>query len=266
MTDGGPALLLSGVGVRIDGRTILHDVDWRVDAGQRWVVLGPNGAGKTTLLRIASLRLHPTTGRVEVLGGELGRIDVRRHRQRIGITSAAIAAALRAEVRTVDVVVTAARGALEPWWHTYEEAELEQAHALLADVGIGHLADHAIGTLSSGERQRALLARALMVDPGLLILDEPAAGLDLGGREALMAQLAALAADPSSPPSILVTHHLEEIPPGVTHALLLRDGAIHAAGPAAEVLTDGPVSSCFGVDVQVSASDGRFHARAVGGL
>lgn len=262
MTDRAPALDLRGVGVRIDGRTILDDIDWTVHDDERWVVLGPNGAGKTTLLRVVSLRLHPTVGRVEVLGAELGRVDIRRHRRNIGITSAAVAGALRPDLRAVEVVVTAARGALEPWWDTYDDSEWRQARELLARFGIDHLADHTFGTLSSGERQRTLLARALMVAPGLLVLDEPAAGLDLGGREALMADLAELAADPTAPPSVLVTHHLEEIPPGTTHALLLRDGRIHASGPVDAVLRDEVVSSCFEVDVEVVSSTGRFHARS----
>lgn len=257
-----PALELAGVGVRIDGRDILSGIDWTVTPGQHWVLLGPNGAGKTTLARIASLRLHPTVGQVTILGGTLGRIDVRRHRQRIGLTSAAVAASLRPEISALDVVVTALRGALEPWWHTYSDAERAGARAQLDRLGVGHLADHAVGTLSSGERQRVLLGRALVADPGLLLLDEPAAGLDLGGREALLGHLTALAADPATPPMILVTHHLEEIPIGVSHALLLDRGRIAAIGPVDEVLRDDVLSRTFGLPLVVGREEGRWSARA----
>lgn len=259
-----PALHLDGVGVTIDGVAILADVDWSVRPGERWVVLGPNGAGKTTLVRIAALRLHPSTGTVEVLGATLGRVDIRRHRHRIGLTSAAIASALRPDIRVVDVVVTALNGALEPWWHTYGETDLVRARSLLDRFGVGHLAEHPFGTLSSGERQRTLLARALVTDPGLLLLDEPGAGLDLPGREELLAHLTALGEDPTTPPAILVTHHLEEVPPGFTHALLLRAGRVTAAGAIEEVLQAGPLSACFGLPLEVSGAGGRYSARAAG--
>lgn len=265
MTDAagpGAAVQLHGVGVTIDGTAILDGIDWTVADGERWVLLGRNGSGKTTLLRVVGLTLHPSTGEVTVLGGRLGRIDVRTHRRRIGATSAAVERSLRPDLTATEVVVTALYGALEPWWHTYTEADHARARSLLRRFGVEALADHPLGTLSSGERQRTLLARALMSEPDLLILDEPTAGLDLGGREELVRDLAVLAADRSTPPLILVTHHLEEIPVGFTHALLLRDGRTSAAGPISEVLRDDLVSACYGLDVEVREESGRWSARA----
>ncbi|MCU0273159.1 MAG: ATP-binding cassette domain-containing protein [Acidimicrobiales bacterium] len=257
-------LELRGVSRVIDGTTILPAVDWCVDAGERWVVLGPNGAGKSTLLRIASLWLHPTTGVVRVLGHELGRVDVRELRTRVGFASAAMADLLRPALTARDVVKTARFGALEPWWHEYTPEDAARADALLARVGCAALAGHTFGTLSSGERQRVLLARSLMTDPGLVLLDEPTAALDLAGREQLVATLAALAADPATPPLVLVTHHVEEIPPGFTHALLLGRDGVHAAGPIDEVLDDAALSTLFGLPVRLSREDGRWTARATG--
>jgi iron complex transport system ATP-binding protein len=257
-------LELRGVSRVIDGTTILPTVDWCVDAGERWVVLGPNGAGKSTLLRIASLWLHPTTGVVRVLGHELGRVDVRELRTRVGFASAAMADLLRPALTARDVVKTARFGALEPWWHEYTPEDAARADALLARVGCAALAGHTFGTLSSGERQRVLLARSLMTDPGLVLLDEPTAALDLAGREQLVATLAALAADPATPPLVLVTHHVEEIPPGFTHALLLGRDGVHAAGPIDEVLDDAALSTLFGLPVRLSREDGRWTARATG--
>ena len=228
---GPPALRLTCVDVVRPPVTILAGVDWTVAPGERWVVLGPNGSGKTTLLRLASLYLHPTRGTVEVLGERLGRVDVRRHRTRIGLVSPAFADLLRPEVTALDAVMSAREAALETWWHAYGDDDRAHARDLLARMGAGALADRAFGTLSSGERQRVLLARSLWGDPGLVLLDEPTAGLDLGAREDLVARLAALADDPSTPPTVLVTHHVEEIPRGFTHALLLRAGRIVAAGP-----------------------------------
>lgn len=261
-----PVLVLEHVSVVRDGRALLDDVGWTVRPGEHWVVLGPNGSGKTTLVRVASLWLHPSAGTVRVLGGELGHVDVRTHRERIGLSSAGLADGLRPTLRAADVVVTARHGALEPWWHHYTAEERDRAAALLDRLGAGTLAARAFGTLSSGERQRVLLARALMADPGLLLLDEPCAGLDVGGREALVASLATLAADPATPPMVLVTHHLEEIPPGFTHALLLRGGRVAAAGPAGEVLTDAGLSACFGLPLAVARDPGTGRWSATAGL
>jgi iron complex transport system ATP-binding protein len=258
------ALRLSGVGLRRDGRHLLRDIDWTVGPQDRWVVLGPNGSGKTTLLRIASLWLHPSTGSVEVLGHELGRTDVRTLRTRIGVASAALADRLRPDLSVADVVLTARQGALEPWWHTYTDEDRAIAADALAQLGVDHLADRPFATLSSGERQRVQLARTVAARPDLLFLDEPAAGLDLGGREELVARLGALVAAPHTGPTVLVTHHVEEIPVGFTHALLLREGALVAAGPLADILQDSLLSETFGLAIEVREQGGRWQARARG--
>jgi len=257
-----PALRLVDVSVARDGRRILDGVDWTVEPGQRWVVLGPNGSGKTTLLRVASLYLHPTTGLVEVLGERLGRVDVRRHRNRIGLVSPALADLLRPDVAAVDVVKAAREAALETWWHRYGPADRATALALLDRTGTAALAERAFGTLSSGERQRVLLARSLSGKPGLVLLDEPTAGLDLGAREDLVARLSALAGDPGTPPTVLVTHHVEEIPAGFTHALLLAGGRVAGCGPIDAVITAGALSAVFGLPLDLDHRGGRFAARA----
>ncbi|HEX5367001.1 MAG TPA: ATP-binding cassette domain-containing protein [Acidimicrobiales bacterium] len=257
-----PALRLAGVDVSRPPVTALAGVDWCVDEGQRWVVLGPNGSGKTTLLRLASMYLHPTAGTVEVLGHLLGSVDVRALRTRVGFASAAMGDMLRAEVTAADAVMSARHAALETWWHTYGPADRARALDLLARTGGAALADRRFGTLSSGERQRVLLARSLWGDPGLVLLDEPTAGLDLGGREDLVARLARLAVDAATPPTVLVTHHVEEIPPGFTHALLLRGGRVLAAGPLDEVVTAAALSDLFGMALRLDRSEGRLTARA----
>jgi len=258
MTD--VALALRGVRLVRDGRVILDDLTWEVRDGERWVVLGRNGCGKTSVLRIASLYLHPSAGEVEVLGEVLGRVDVRRHRTRIGFSSHALTRELRPELAARDVVMTARYAALEPWWHRYTDDDRAHAQAQLERLHVGHLADRTVGTLSAGEQQRVLLARTLMTSPGLVLLDEPTAGLDLGGREELVASLAALARDPAAPPAVLVTHHVDEIPPGFTHLLLLREGRILARGPLAEVLTAEALSACFALPLTVERRGDRWGA------
>ncbi|MER5703437.1 ABC transporter ATP-binding protein [Micromonospora sp. NPDC002296] len=253
---------LDGVGVRRSGTALLHDVDWRVELDERWVVLGPNGAGKTTLLSLAAGRLHPTTGTAHVLGERIGRTDVNELRMRIGLSTAALAERVPAEERVVDVVVTAAWSVVGRWRESYDRTDEARAHALLGQFGIGHLADRAYGTLSEGERKRVQIARALMTDPELLLLDEPAAGLDLGGREDLVARLAELAYDPDAPALVLVTHHVEEIPPGFTHALLLREGGVMAQGLLADTLTADNLSKTFGLPLTVDRVGDRWTARA----
>jgi iron complex transport system ATP-binding protein len=257
-------LVLDAVALVRDGRRILDDIDWRVRDRERWVVLGANGSGKTSLIRICSLWLHPSEGRVDVLGERLGHTDVRRLRERIGLASAGLADQLRPRLTGREVVMTALHGALEPWWHDYTDADRDRAMSLLARLGVDLAADRAFGTLSSGERQRVLLARTLMNEPGLVLLDEPTAGLDLPGREQLVASLDELAADPSTPPTVLVTHHVEEIPPHFTHVLLLRDGRVHTCGPLDDHLTADALSSCLGVDLVLERDErsGRFTARA----
>ena len=259
-----PVLALRGVGRTIEGTEVLRGVDWEVGPGQRWVVLGLNGSGKTTLVRIASMWEHPSTGTVELLGERLGRTDVRRLRARVGFTSAAMADMLRPSLTAAEVVMTAKHAALEPWWHPYDDEDAHRARLALKRVGCGHRADHRFGTLSSGERQRVLLARALALEPGVIMLDEPNAGLDLAGREELILTLRDLAADAATPPLVLVTHHADEIPDGFTHALLLRAGEILVAGPISETLTSASLSACFGLELVLERRHGRWTARAVG--
>ena len=258
-----PPLELIDVGVVREGQWLLRDVTWTVGPGERWIVLGANGSGKTTLLRIASLYLHPSTGVVRVLGGELGRIDVRRQRTRIGLASPAFGALLRPELTPVEVVMTAANGALEPWWHTYTDADRERARGLLDRFHVLHGADRPVSTLSSGERQRTLLARAFSGDPGLVLLDEPTAGLDLAGREELVAALGTAAGD-AGPPTVLVTHHVEEIPVGSTHVLLVRRGEVVGQGPIDEVMTLDALSATFGLPLRLERRGQRWTAWSEG--
>jgi len=252
------ALRMDGVGLVRGHDVILDGIDWTVHGGERWIVLGANGSGKTTLLRIASLYLHPTTGTVEVLGHTLGRVDVRAHRRNIGMVSSSFADLLRPSIATIDVVMTAEHAALEPWWHEYSDRDRQRARELLDRFGCGPMADHPFGTLSSGERQRVQLARTLMTDPGLLLLDEPTAGLDLAGREDLVTRLAGLAADPSTPATVLVTHHVDEIPPGFDHVLLLRRGHVLASGPLEDTLTAEALGACFDMDVVLERRHDRW--------
>lgn len=259
-----PVISFAAVSRCYNGQAVLNAVDWQVTPGQHWVVLGPNGSGKSTLLQIAALRLHPSSGRVTVLDHALGEVDVRGLRRRVGLSSASLAQDLRATLSAAEVVMTALFGALEPWWDSYSAADRTRAQDLLAQLGCGGLAERSFGTLSSGERQRVLLARTLMTDPDLLLLDEPTAGLDLGGREELVATLAALAKAPETPPMVLVTHHVEEIPPGFTHGLLLRQGQVVSQGVLGQVLTEEHLGRCFGLDVSLSEKAGRWTAQVRG--
>ncbi|MFE9960454.1 ABC transporter ATP-binding protein [Micromonospora sp. NPDC005299] len=253
---------LDGVGVRRSGSALVQDVDWRVELDERWVVLGPNGAGKTTLLNLAAGRLHPTTGTAHVLGERIGRTDVNELRTRIGLSTATLAERIPTDERVTDVVVTAAWSVVGRWRESYDRTDEARARALLGQLGVAHLAERTYGTLSEGERKRVQIARALMTDPELLLLDEPAAGLDLGGREDLVARLAELAYDPDAPAMVLVTHHVEEIPPGFTHALLLREGGVVAQGLLAETLTADNLSKTFGLPLVVARAGERWTARA----
>jgi len=257
-------LQLQDVTIRRGGTTILDSVSWSVADGERWVVLGPNGAGKTTLLQIASGRMHPTSGVAHVLGKRLGAVDVFELRTRVGVASAALADRIPGAESVLDVVLTAAYGATGRWHERYEALDHERARTLLDVFGVGHLADRTFGTLSEGERKRTQIARALMTDPELLLLDEPAAGLDLGGREELLGALTELALDPRSPVLVLVTHHVEEVPAGFTHGLLVRGGRVHAAGPLADVLTPQNLSETFGIELVVERHGDRWSARALG--
>jgi iron complex transport system ATP-binding protein len=261
----GDVVRLRQVAVVRDERALLAGIDWTVGRGERWAVLGPNGSGKTTLLAVAGARLWPTRGEVEVLGHRLGRVDVRTLRPRVALVSGSVIRQLRGDLLAREVVVTGLHAALEPWWHRYEEADWAEADRLLARAGVGGddgIGHRAFAVISEGERQQVLLARALMGRPELLLLDEPAAGLDLGARERLIGRLTELVGDPSVPPLVLVTHHTEEIPPGMTHAALLAAGRLVSAGPIDEVLTSAQVSECFGLPVTVGHDDGRWWTRA----
>jgi iron complex transport system ATP-binding protein len=258
---GAPVLRLSQVTVRRAGRTILGPIDWQVDRGQRWVVVGPNGAGKTTLLEVAGTSLWPTTGSVEVLGARVGGVDARELRRRIGVAGSALERTVPPELPAHDVVVTARHAALAPWWHTYTAADHRRADDLLERLGVGDLRDRPFAVLSSGERRRVAIARALMPDPDLLLLDEPAASLDLGAREALVGDLARLTVEPRPEALVLVTHHIEEVPPGFDHGLVLAGGRVVAAGRIGAALTGPVLSSAFGLPVRVDRVDGRFWAR-----
>jgi iron complex transport system ATP-binding protein len=250
--------------VRRAGREILGPLDLTIRDGERWVVLGPNGSGKTTLLSTIGLELWPTAGTVTVLGERYGRVDSRDLRKRIGSAGSAIEGSFRADLTPVTLVMTSRHAATEPWWHRYSDDDRAQARTLLDRIGLGAVADHPYGTLSAGERRRTSIARALMPDPDLLLLDEPAASLDLGGRETLIADLAVLAAGARPMAIVLVSHHLEEIPPGFSHGLVLADGVAVAAGPLDAVLRDGVMSRAFGLPITVERRDGRAWARMTG--
>ena len=258
----GDVLRFEGVSFVRDGTAILDSVDWTVRCGEHWVVLGPNGSGKTSLARIAALYEHPSSGTVDVLGQRLGRTDVRALRPRIGFVSAAMADLVRPQLAAADVVMCALHGALEPWWHHYTPEDRERAASLLGLMGVGHRVEHTFGSLSSGERQRVLLARSLMCGPELVIADEPNAGLDLGGREELVDRFDGIAG-PGDPPIVLVTHHVEEIPTRFTHLLAVRDGRVLDAGPIEATMSAELLSTCFGVDVRIGRDGERWWARRV---
>ena len=259
--DAGTVLDLRGVSVRRGGRTILGPIDWIVRSGERWAIVGPNGAGKTTLVQVASTYLWPTTGSVRVLGQTIGEVDARTLRERIGYAGSGLERAIDDAVTALDVVVTARHAALGPWWHRYTDADRDRARGLLDRLGVGAFAETPMGILSTGERRRVQIARALMPEPALLILDEPAAGLDLGAREALVDTLDGLAGDPALAAIVLVSHHLEEIPASFGRALVLGDGRAVASGAIADALASGPLSAAFGRALVVGRADGRFTAR-----
>jgi iron complex transport system ATP-binding protein len=250
------------VTVRRGSKVLLDKINWTVEEDERWALLGPNGAGKTTMLQIASATMHPTEGTAYVLGEQLGRVDVFELRPRIGMASAALAERIPAAELVTDVVVSAGYSVIGRWREAYGRLDVRRAHQLLERAGVGELSERTYGTLSQGEKARVQLARALMTDPELLLLDEPAAGMDLGGREDLLHRLSRFAQDPDAPASVLVTHHVEELPPGITHVLLLRAGAVVAAGLARDVLAAGPLSETFGIGLDVERRDGRWYARA----
>jgi iron complex transport system ATP-binding protein len=254
---------LAGVSIVRNGSTLINNIDWEVDESDRWVVIGPNGAGKTTLLQVISAQIHPSSGVAGLLGEVLGTVDVFELRPRIGLTSAALAERIPRGERVHDVVVSASYAVVGRWREEYDELDHERAAELLAQLRIDRLANRTFGTLSEGERKRVQIARALMTDPELLLLDEPAAGLDLAGREALVTTLGELAQDQYAPASVLVTHHVEEIPNGITHAMLLKAGEIVAAGPLRDTLTADNLTKTFEVELSLIEADGRWTARAL---
>jgi iron complex transport system ATP-binding protein len=254
-------LEFADVTVRRGQATLLDQVSWTVEEDERWVILGPNGAGKTTLLQVAAAQIHPTSGVAGILEEVLGTVDVFELRPRIGLTSAALAERIPRHERVHDVVVSASYGVIGRWREAYDDLDHDRAANLLDEVRAARLRDRTFGTLSEGERKRVQIARALMADPELLLLDEPAAGLDLGGREDLVSTLSVLAMDPDSPATVLVSHHVEEIPPGFTHALLLREGRVVASGLLDHVITEQNLSATFGMPLVLSHEDGRWAAR-----
>jgi len=252
---------LTDVSVMRAGKYLLNRISWQVNTGEHWVVIGPNGAGKTTLLQILSANLHPTSGAAQILGEPLGGVDVFELRTRIGHTSSTIAERVPTNETVQNLVLSAAYAVLGRWNEEYDEQDHARAQAMMAELGIVALADRTFGTLSEGEKKRVLICRALMTDPEAILLDEPAAGLDVGAREDLIESIEALASDAQGPALVMVSHHLEEIAPGFTHALLLAKGQIVAAGPIAQTLTSSNLTAAFGQRLEVSHDHGRFVAR-----
>jgi iron complex transport system ATP-binding protein len=260
----GEVIGIHGVSVVRAGNVLLDEIDWRVEAGERWVVLGPNGSGKTTLIAVAATYLWPTRGSVSILGRAVGTVDVRELRKRIGIVSASLERRIPSGLTALDVVVAGATGAIAPWWDHPAPATVDRAVERLEVVGCSALRDRGFELLSSGERQRVQIARALMLDPALLLLDEPAAGLDLGAREQLAVLLARLNAERDLAATVVVTHHVEEIAPGTTHALVLRSGRVVGSGVVAETVTGKVLTDAFGLPLRVDRVGGRFTAQATG--
>jgi iron complex transport system ATP-binding protein len=255
-------LQLSDVSVVRDANPILSNLDWTVEGDERWVILGPNGAGKTTLLQIAAAMSHPSTGTATVLDGQLGQVDVFELRPRVGFASSAMARRFPADETVLNVVLTAAYSVTGRWNEDYEDVDLRRAQRVLAEWKLDHLANRLFGSLSDGEQKRVQIARSVMTDPELLLLDEPAASLDLGAREELLQLLGGYASSSDSPAIVMVTHHVEEIPRGFTNALLVSDGRIVAAGPLADVLTEQNLETTFGLPITLTETDGRYSARA----
>ncbi|ANJ27010.1 ABC transporter ATP-binding protein [Agromyces aureus] len=255
-------LQFQDVSVVRDGNSILDSVTWSVESDERWVVLGPNGAGKTTLLQIAAAAMHPTSGTASVLGEKLGKADVFELRPMIGFASTAMARKIPRNETVIDSVLTAAYSVTGRWNEEYEEIDVRRAQRVLSEWGLEGFADRRFGSLSDGEQKRVQIARSVMTDPELLLLDEPAASLDLGAREELVGLLGGYASSSASPAIVMVTHHVEEIPNGFTHALLLAKGAVVAAGPLAEALTSETLTNAFGISIELSETDGRYTARA----
>jgi len=255
-------LELSDVTIVRDGNPILDSVDLTVADDERWVVLGPNGAGKTTLLQVCAAMLHPTSGTAHILDDQLGKVDVFELRPRVGFASTALARRIPATETVLNVVLTAAYSVTGRWNESYEEIDVRRAQRVLAEWKLDAFENRLFGELSDGEQKRVQIARSVMTDPELLLLDEPAASLDLGAREELVQLLGGYASAPHAPAIVMVTHHVEEIPRGFDRALLLKDGSVQAAGPIDEVITSENLSETYGLELQVQHSQGRFSARA----
>jgi iron complex transport system ATP-binding protein len=260
-----PDLLIDfrDVSLRRDGNLLVGPVTWSVELDERWVIIGSNGAGKTSLLRIAAALEHPSSGVAYVLGERMGRVDTSELRSRVGLSSSALAQRIPGDEVVRDLVVSAGYAVLGRWRERYQDVDYDRAIDMLESLGAEHLADRTYGTLSEGERKRVLIARALMTDPELLLLDEPAAGLDLGGREELVSRLADLATDPDAPALVLVTHHVEEIPPGFSHGMLLSEGRVVVSGLLTDVLTGENLSAAYGQSIAVDMNDGRYFAQRI---
>jgi iron complex transport system ATP-binding protein len=251
----------NNVTVLRDKKPVLSNVDWQVESDQRWVIIGPNGAGKTTLLRVAASQIQPSTGTAIVLGQTLGKVNVFELRTRIGFASNALSSHIPNSETVLNSVMTAIYAVTGRWNEEYDEIDVRRAMRVLNEWHLSELADRAFGTLSDGERKRAQIARSVMPDPELLLLDEPVASLDLAAREQTISLIGAYASEPAAPAIVMVTHHLEEIPEGFTHALIVSGGQIHAAGPIQQTLTSDKLSGAFGVSISVELVDGRYRAR-----
>jgi len=258
-----PVLNLQSVSVVRDGKTILGPLDWQVNENERWVILGPNGAGKSTLFSLCSAQIHPTTGSVEILGSRLGSVDVFEVRPRIGFMGSTLINLLPEDEKVIDIVLTAAYAMLGRWNESYELWDESRAQGLLTTLGVRELAQRNFNTLSEGEKKRVLISRSLMSDPEILLLDEPASGLDLGGREDLLSRFDLLANDPFAPVTLIITHHIEEIPAGSTHALLLKRGKIVGSGPIGTVITSENLSLAYDMPISVTMANNRFSANAI---
>lgn len=250
-----------GVELRRGGNTLVGPVDWQVELDERWVIVGPNGAGKTSLIRMAGAEVHPSSGTAFVLGEQIGRTDMRDLRASIGVSSSSIGNRIPGDEKVGDLVISAGYSILGRWREQYDEMDYDQAAEKLEQIGALHLIDRRWGTLSEGERKRVLVARAVMTDPELLIFDEPGAGMDLGGREDLVAYLGDLALDPDAPAIVMITHHVEEIPYGFTHAMLLDEGNVVAQGLIDDVLTSENLTTAYHQPIQLERIDGRYFAR-----
>jgi iron complex transport system ATP-binding protein len=252
----------NNVTVLRDQKPILNNVDWQVHSNQRWVIIGPNGAGKTTLLRVAAAQIHPSTGSAILLGESLGRVNVFELRTRIGFASNAMSNHIPNSETVLDAVMTASYGITGRWNEKYDDVDERRARRVLAEWQLSELAERPFGTLSDGERKRAQIARAVMPDPELLLLDEPVASLDMAAREQTIEVLGQYASAPTAPAIVMVTHHIEEIPPGFSHALILSKGQVFAAGELGETITSEKISQAFGYRLEVLSDNGRLRVRS----